>query len=164
MSVRAGSSFALALAESTARSMAEPPPGTVRRVFPRRRDNIASVANCTRLLLRGAEVRFGECSFIGQRHYTGFSGEILGRYGHDTGAYPRENCIGPLRPLKPSPRCACGRGRVYGGCLFPQPATHVRGDHNYTDVRAGRRKQRSSGCGCLTSARECRSSMCVLCG
>ena len=30
----------------------------------------------------------GECSFIGQRHYTGFSGEILGRYGHDTGAYP----------------------------------------------------------------------------
>ena len=27
---------------------------------------------------------FGECSFIGQRHYTGFSGEILGRYGHDT--------------------------------------------------------------------------------
>ena len=22
---------------------------------------------------------FGECSFIGQRHYTGFSGEILGR-------------------------------------------------------------------------------------
>ena len=37
----------------------------------------------------------GECSFIGQRHYTGFSGEILGRYGHDTGAYPRENCIAP---------------------------------------------------------------------
>ena len=44
----------------------------------------------------------------------------------------------------------------------PQPATHVRGDHTYTDVRAGRRKQTSSGCGCLTSARECRSSMCVL--
>ena len=21
-------------------------------------------------------------------------------------------------PLKPSPRCACGRGRVYGGCLY----------------------------------------------
>ena len=44
----------------------------------------------------------------------------------------------------------------------PQPATHVRGDRTYTDVRAGRRKQTSSGCGCLTSARECRSSMCVL--
>ena len=93
--------------------------------------------------------------------YTGFSGEILGRYGHDTGAYPRENCIGPLRPLKPSPRCACGRGRVYGGCLYHSPQL-VRGDHTYTEVRAGRRKQTSSGCGCLTSARECRSSMCVL--
>ena len=26
----------------------------------------------------------GECSFIGQRHYTGLSGEIHGRYGHGT--------------------------------------------------------------------------------
>ena len=37
----------------------------------------------------------GECSFIGQRHYTGLSGEIHGRYGHGTDAYPRENCIAP---------------------------------------------------------------------
>ena len=29
--------------------------------------------------------KFGECSFIGQRHYTGLSGEIHGRYGHGTG-------------------------------------------------------------------------------
>ena len=70
--------------------------------------------------------------------------------------------LGSLR-LKPSPRCACGRGRVYGGCLYHSPQL-VRGGHTYTDVRAGRRKQTSSGCGCLTSARECRSSMCVLCG
>ena len=39
-------------------------------------------------------------------------------------------------PLKPSPRCACGRGRVYGGCLYHSPQL-VRGDHSYTDVREG---------------------------
>ena len=37
----------------------------------------------------------GRSSFIGQRHYTGLSGEIHGRYGHGTDAYPRENCIAP---------------------------------------------------------------------
>jgi hypothetical protein len=31
------------------------------------------------VLCRAGARAFGECSFIGQRHYTGFSGEILGR-------------------------------------------------------------------------------------
>ena len=44
----------------------------------------------------------------------------------------------------------------------PHSPQYVRGVHTYTDVREGRRKQTSSGCGCLTSARECRFSMCVL--
>ena len=33
-----------------------------------------------------------------------------------------------------TPRCACGRGRVHGGCPYHSPQ-HVRGVHTYTDVR-----------------------------
>jgi len=72
---------------------------------------------------------------------------------------------GPLIPAPEALTEVCVRPRQSLWRLpVPQPATHVRGDHTYTDVREGRRKQTSSGCGCLTSARECRSSMCVLCG
>ena len=67
--------------------------------------------------------------------------------------------------LKPSPTKVCVWPRQSLWRLpVPHSPQHVRGDHTYTEVRAGRRKQTSSGCGCLTSARECRTSMCVLCG
>ena len=68
-------------------------------------------------------------------------------------------------PLKPSPRCACGRSRVHGGCPYHSPQ-HVRGGHTYTDVKGGHRIKRATRLWlpdkCSTSARECRSSMCVL--
>ena len=57
----------------------------------------------------------GECSFIGQRHYTGLSGEIHGRYGYGTDAYPRENCIAPDTCTLYSTTYTCTRMNERGG-------------------------------------------------
>ena len=46
-------------------------------------------------------------------------------------------------PLKPSPRCACGRRGIYGSRLYHSPQ-RVRGVHTYTDVREGRRIKRAA--------------------
>ena len=41
-------------------------------------------------------------------------------------------------PEKPSPRCACAaEAESMAAAYIPQPATHVRGVHTYTDVREG---------------------------
>ena len=70
---------------------------------------------------------------------------------------------GKLR-LKPSPRCACGRGRVHGGCLSTTARnTCAWRPHLHRRESRATKTNEHSGCGCRTSARECRTSTCVCC-